>query len=413
MFTCVSCHLLFDSPDDQKDHFHTALHRENVKRKATGLPHISAADAARAAAAAAAKEAAENPENGFYCASCSKRYKSQAALDSHLASKKHKEAEAAAAAGVPKKKGGKKGGKARSPAPTTPATADAADAAAPAGSDEEGAAASTPAPTVERPGIHATAEDWIAYKIARGVRIPVERECIVCGHCDDDVDRLTSHAVAEHGFYIPDAEYANVAELMQYVAQKVGVGNACLRCDKVFESLAAVRNHMIDLGHGRLPLGAEEMVEYMDYYDYSKGEEDEGESGDDEAGEGVGYTARAAAAVDRAAKNVVRPVDVDAFGSLVLSNGAQVVSREMAPYFKQKVRTEEQLDADTKALQVRMGRAHRAVIGVPQGLRSMPEKERKAEVRARRARAKAQNKWNEQVGVRNSNLFVVRPDVLC
>ena len=138
-----------------------------------------------------------------------------------------------------------------------------------------------------------------------------------------------------------------------------------------------------------------------------------GESGDDEAGEGVGYTARAAAAVDRAAKNVVRPVDVDAFGSLVLSNGAQVVSREMAPYFKQKVRTEEQLDADTKALQVRMGRAHRAVIGVPQGLRSMPEKERKAEVRARRARAKAQNKWNEQVGVRNSNLFVVRPDVLC
>jgi pre-60S factor REI1 len=40
MWTCLSCSIGFPSPDAQREHYRSDLHRYNMKRRVAGLPAV-------------------------------------------------------------------------------------------------------------------------------------------------------------------------------------------------------------------------------------------------------------------------------------------------------------------------------------------------------------------------------------
>ena len=59
--------------------------------------------------------------------------------------------------------------------------------------------------------------------------------------------------------------------MIQYLGEKVSVGNVCLHCNgrgRAFHSLEAVQKHMIDKGHCKLWYEGDAEFEYSDYYDF-------------------------------------------------------------------------------------------------------------------------------------------------
>ncbi|KAI6184850.1 C2H2-type domain-containing protein [Aphelenchoides bicaudatus] len=117
------------------------------------------------------------------------------------------------------------------------------------------------------------------------------------------------------GFFIPDSNYCDDAEgLVQYLGEKVGCGNFCIKCpNKRFRDLASCQLHMRDKSHCTFSVEGDLVVEYLDFYDYGEllreGDEEEG----DDTAIDLGYT-------------------------LVLPSGAQLGHRALMRYYKQKLR---------------------------------------------------------------------------
>lgn len=87
-------------------------------------------------------------------------------------------------------------------------------------------------------------------------------------------EEVLSYAANEHGFFVPFVE--NLCDhqgLVRYLAEKTGVGYACVKCDKGFEGFEAVRKHMKDLGHcAMVEDEGKWMDEYGEYYVFSEEE---------------------------------------------------------------------------------------------------------------------------------------------
>ena len=80
------------------------------------------------------------------------------------------------------------------------------------------------------------------------------------------------HMAREHSFFLPDLEYlVDLPGMMQYLGEKVSVGNICLHCNgrgRAFHSLEAVQKHMLDKGHCKLWYEGDAELEYSDFYDF-------------------------------------------------------------------------------------------------------------------------------------------------
>ncbi len=173
-------------------------------------------------------------------------------------------------------------------------------------------------------------------------------------------DNLT-HMSTGHSFFIPDAEYlVDLPGLIQYLGEKIAVGNVCLYCNgkgREFRTLDAVRKHMLDKGHCKIAYDTEnERLEFSDYYDFtssypdadsSSDEEEGGSDWEDVNGEGDDDDGDVDEVVD--AEDVKRPRrknkgDVlpdndltygDSAFELVLPSGARIGHRSMRRYYAQ------------------------------------------------------------------------------
>jgi pre-60S factor REI1 len=127
-----------------------------------------------------------------------------------------------------------------------------------------------------------TIEESIEAKIARARgRIP-PNGCLFCTHTSEDIEANLQHMAIQHSFFLPDTEYlVDVEGLLQYLGEKVAIGNVCLYCpaNKIdeeghpvgneFGSLEAVRAHMKAKGHCKLAYDTEwERQEVSEYYDF-------------------------------------------------------------------------------------------------------------------------------------------------
>lgn len=312
------------------------MHRYNLKRRVANLPCVTQSEYDARVAAKQAQAAAPSVEVRLRCVPCAKPFKSQAQLDSHLASKKHrvtiKQAEASS-----KAKGADNG---------VVAAADGGSAGGGGGGAGAGTAAAAakeePGHVIEVAGYgddagsrltleqlkamdlsQLTEEQLIDLKIQTGV-VLTPTDCLFSHKKFETIEANIEYMAKEFSFFIPDMEYiVDIGAFLQFLGQKVGIGNTCICCNKTFASLEAVRMHMLSTSHTKLPFGAEASEELCDFYDFSK------------------LTDEGAAASDERALTVPgdvvpqrRVVDVDSF-FVRFDDGRVIGHRALVTFFKQ------------------------------------------------------------------------------
>ena len=95
-FTCITCHVLFEDADFQREHYKTDWHRYNLKRKIVELQPVTEEQFQEKVAFQTQKKD-EKVSGGktTFCNVCNKKFSSEKAFHNHVKSRKHiKEQEA-------------------------------------------------------------------------------------------------------------------------------------------------------------------------------------------------------------------------------------------------------------------------------------------------------------------------------
>jgi pre-60S factor REI1 len=91
VLTCTACQVSLVSQEQCREHYRTEFHTYNLKRKLVDLPPVSSEvfDAK-----VAESQLAPSPAYQSKCATCHKTFGSQKVYETHMASRKHRDAEA-------------------------------------------------------------------------------------------------------------------------------------------------------------------------------------------------------------------------------------------------------------------------------------------------------------------------------
>ncbi|KIM78957.1 hypothetical protein PILCRDRAFT_581128 [Piloderma croceum F 1598] len=263
LYTCLSCSIGFLNGEEQRIHYRSDHHRYNMKRRVASLLPVSVAVFNQKVIERRQETAVMSSAKGSSCEVCNKTYTTENAYRSHINSKKHKENELKTASKPKLQSSAQVEVPPPSPSPMPEPEAAAAQAAPAATSliiDED----------ESEDEINQTIDEKIA---AARSRI-ASTQCLFCPvESSSLADNLTHMSIA-HSFFIPDAEYlVDLPGLIQYLGEKIAVGNVCIFCDgkgREFRTLYAVRKHMLDKSHCKIAYGDEnEKLEISDFYDFS------------------------------------------------------------------------------------------------------------------------------------------------
>ena len=360
-FTCVTCSLAWPTSTAQRAHYSSDLHRYNAKRKVADLPPVSAdvfndKIAERREKVEAVTRYGNAVEERLSCKACGwvtswisgkgggkltlsiggrrKSFSSENAQNDHLKSKKHREA---VLRGVTNLQVDQLPGKDKSIESS--------------GEETENA-------------IHASTS-------ASATPLIPENTCLFCPRTFTTLETTLKHMSHNHAFYVPDLSYCiDVPGLLSQLAQDISLGNICIFCGHGFGGLVmgsetdielvkrarrgldAVRKHMIDKGHCRIPWDTDDQrLELSDFYDFTSSYPDAEYEGDGEAWEDEDDSdiseSDAVFMDDTAARPKLRtPMDDDLeyrlqIGEtdyeLVLPNGHRVGHRALKSVYKQNV----------------------------------------------------------------------------
>ncbi|KAJ1980271.1 pre-60S factor rei1 [Dimargaris xerosporica] len=349
LYTCLACQVAFHSAGLQRTHYRSDWHRYNLKRKMAELPPVTADNFAQRVLAQQAKQTEEAKKGGFSarCNLCQKTYSSQNAYSSHLSSKKHKDAEAKAAArasdSVPEAAAGTAQKVHSFPlddsdqAMVTDEPSNAARAQAVAQERE-----------INRALDNAQTEEEVYELLEKKMQMArrlLPEECLFCDTQSATFEDNMAHMAKAHSLFIPDIEYvSDLRGLITYLGEKITVANVCLYCNgrgRTMRNLDAVRSHMLDKGHCMIAYDNEDdILELSDYYDFSTSY----------PGDKLDSEPRATTAMDtgepetRLTRTEARAggivFDADA-AELVLPSGQRLGHRDLKRYYKQRFRAED------------------------------------------------------------------------
>lgn len=261
--TCTACRRRLVGSDSRREHYRSDLHRVNLKRKVGGLGPLSSEEfAARLAALQTEQEVTQRQREAKFCGVCSKKFASEKALDNHNKSRRHLE-------------------RVRSLAES----GHDVEVSTIGGTDDEDMPVDT-----GLPGETEAVEDdeAVAAELARRIaesRGLAPTECVFDGSVHASVEENLSYMAKSFGFFVPYVEQLRNPEgLLEYLGQKVGIGYACIECDRGFGDVKATQKHMRDKSHCRMTSEQDDwMEEYDEFYDFA----DEEEGDDDEGWEEV------------------------------------------------------------------------------------------------------------------------------
>lgn len=380
-FTCVTCRVLYEDGDAQRLHYKSDWHRYNLKRKVASLPPVAEAVFSEKSSKLATSKitSAENHSTILRCALCNKNFATQNSLQSHLSSKKHKEALAASAM----RKSVSTVSKANSVGAeeddeeeedvivkivrTKPSAEDKDKKSRNAKesrdkrarlmalranktmndeddgededdddweSDDDGDDYDDEGENSEDGGVMEDEEDELAF--GDGEAIP-NVACLFCSSSASAVEENLKHMSSNHSFFVPDLEYlVDVEGLLTYLGEKVGCGFLCLWCNekgKAFQTVEAAQTHMRDKGHTKMLHEGDAILEYADFYDYRPSYPDY--DPDKEAETDMEVECGSQSSQDTEAVEV-QEVDGDGY-TLVLPSGATVGHRSLLRYYKQSL----------------------------------------------------------------------------
>lgn len=185
--------------------------------------------------------------------------------------------------------------------------------------------------------------------------VPVT-ECLFDGHESSDLKSNLDYTRSKFSFFIPEIEnLVDLEGLMTYLGEKVGVGYTCLYCGKDYQSLPAVRSHMVDKSHCKLKF-YEELEEYDEYYNFEENAEDENNNRslitvNDDGSVDTGYAAhlccphlQSRSSPTFAHHHLFPQYSItlsDTGAELVLHNGRTLGNRAYKTYYKQRHRPSE------------------------------------------------------------------------
>lgn len=289
MLTCNACNREFEDDAQQKLHYRSEWHRYNLKRKVAGVPGVTEAlFQARQSALAEEHSKLTATPMVYSCALCGKGYRSAKAHAQHLNSRSHV-MRASQEAGAPvagitiiKPLTGRAPSKsASSKDPHEEVSEESEDEWVEVDADEVMDMASKSLNNLHVDGHIAGAGE--SDDMDEDEQIDIDTSCcFVCDLKHDTIENCMIHMHKQHGFFIPDVEYLKDPEgLLTYVGLKVKRDFICLYCNdrcQPFQSLEAVRKHMIARGHCKMRYGDggdDEEADFEDFYDYSSSYVDE------------------------------------------------------------------------------------------------------------------------------------------
>jgi pre-60S factor REI1 len=339
-FKCTSCRLMFKSSDEQRTHYKTDLHRFNLKRKVAGLPPIQQEVFDQKVTEIRAKQEENEKPQGWSCDSCNKQYSSENAYKQHMNCKKH--SERLATLSQPRRViNGTQLAQQQQTSSAEPATS-------PSTKDEAQPKTSSPTSTATTEGegepTPKTTEQIVEEKLKLGLALKLRpTDCLFCRKSLPTLDKSITHMTKEHGFFIPDIEFlTDLPGLISYLGDKVGIGNACVYCNKTFASAEAVRGHMTSLNHCKLLYDDNGAAELEDFYNFTASyleglNNEERARLEAEMAAGGDEESEIKALESFARKNSKAKLSEDGF-ELVLNDGRVIGHRALSTYYKQKVR---------------------------------------------------------------------------
>ena len=250
-FTCNTCGLAFAEADYQRDHMKTDWHRYNLKRRVAGLPPIPSDVFA---------------EKMIQQRSAQVETKTRGSGNRQITKKELRRLE--------KQRLREEAG--------TDSQADAASLNSRANSMTSAMSAFSLGDPVrsayqtedddfsEEEQDQDDVEKVLQQKLATAVKIPTN-VCFMDGKKFDSVDENVEYLETRYGLYVPERKYLQDLDgLVEYINEKVGLGNCCLSCSYMGRSLEAVRAHMLSKQHIKIPYEtSDEKMELADFYDFS------------------------------------------------------------------------------------------------------------------------------------------------
>lgn len=236
VMTCNSCRLRLHGVEARNVHYKSEHHRVNVKRKTAGMGPLSEAEfSQRLEQVRAEKEEDARSRQSAYCTTCSKRFSSSKALENHERSRRHLDA-----------------CKGKAMSEVSEAVAD---------------------------------EEMLMERRLKEAKPITVTTCVFDGTVFNDVEENLAYMASMFGFFLPYIDrLIDLHGLLTYIGLKVGVGYACVHCDKAFATVDAVRRHMISKQHCRMTADDDVWVEeYASYYEFSA-ENDQGDDNNDDQG---------------------------------------------------------------------------------------------------------------------------------
>ncbi|KHJ80273.1 zinc finger, C2H2 type [Oesophagostomum dentatum] len=305
-FTCVTCHLVFRTPELQRDHYRTDWHRYNLKRQVAELPPVTDEQFREKVIAFRNEREAQKKEqeevSSLFCAICRKKLKSKNAMADHLASKKHKEMEEREKKGPrqPRKKTSEQ------PSPQPPKEEEVVE------NEEDDEDDDSSSGWVTDHG----SEDEEDLDFDENEALPIT-SCLFCPQTKPTKEESLEHMRFHHGFVLPDKKYlVDEDGLLKYLGLKVGAGRCCIFCPDIrsrFATTAACQAHMRDKQHCKVNRDPEGMLEFAEYYDYSPMYEEDNDGVSSDAFYDDGW-------------------------SLTLPSGAKIGHRSLMLYYRQYLR---------------------------------------------------------------------------
>lgn len=318
--TCTACRVRLMGSDERREHYRSDLHRVNLKRKVGGLGPLTSEELAiRVAALRTEADATQRRREPKFCSACSKKFSSEKALDNHVRSRRHLDrVRALAAEGLDVEI-------------STVGGTDSEDMAIEDGRVEDAVLGGS----VDAVDDDEAVEKELARRLAESREMD-STECVFDGSCHESLEENLAYMARNFGFFVPYVEHLKDAEgLLKYLGQKVGIGYACVQCDRGFGDVKAAQTHMKDKSHCKMT-GEEEdwMEEYGEFYDFGEDEEEGEEDGWEEV------DGEEAALVDMSGEvEAERGVEEDSLGEEVglAVNGKVLGHRSLRRYYNQSV----------------------------------------------------------------------------
>ena len=321
---CNSCGLVLED-DFVRDHYSSALHHVNLKRRVADIAPLSAAafEKLRAEKEAKDKEKAEAAEEVLYiCDACKKKFHSEGQFNSHNSSKRHRET-------------------------VQILLAERVAGNAPSVDTKDAGGIDTDAVRLSHSAQGDESQTTLP-KAGPGELIITAAHCLFCWKDNVSVEASLKHMLDSHSFFVPDVEFCDdLVGLLEYLHAKIIEGRMCLYCDsgKQYDSAEAVRQHMRDKGHCLMRYDDERnFAEFEDFFDYAAKGEGGGDEEDDSEEDAI-LAADTYKVVGTTGKSYISTKN-----ELVLSSGARAVHRDMAIFYKQNLR----LPDDRKSVRIAM-----------------------------------------------------------